>query len=351
MRGGERVLEALCDLYPDADIYTHVYDFSAVSQKIRSHRVICTFIQNLPNSRRWYQRYLPLMPLALEQLDMSAYDLVISSEAGPAKGIIVRPDAVHLCYCHSPMRYIWDQYSGYLDGKDLLTRTAMKAAFHYLRMWDVTSAARVDGFIANSAFTAARIRKYWRREAEVLHPPVDIERFQPSAQDEGYYLALGQLVAYKRPDIAVRAFTQSGRRLVVAGRGEELERLKCLAGPSVEFVEAPDDETVIGLLSGCRALVFPGVEDFGIVIVEAMASGKPVIAYRRGGAAETVLERQTGLFFDVQSPAALNAAVEAFEIDHSWVVPEMIRNHARRFSAEAFNEEFDRIVASAVRSG
>ena len=336
MRGGERVLEALCRLFPEADIYTHVYCPEAVSETIRSHRVRTTFIQGLPNARRWYKRYLPLMPLALEQLDLRGYDLVISSESGPAKGVIVEPDTPHLCYCHSPMRYLWDQYPGYLEGRDAFTKAVMRATFHYLRIWDESSAARVDGFMANSAYTAARIRKYWRRESSIVYPPVAVERFQVSEADEGYYLWLGELVGYKRPDIAVDAFSSSGRRLVMAGKGEELGRLKRRAGPSVEFFGPANDVEVAGLLAGCRALVFPGVEDFGIVPVEAMAAGKPVIAYRKGGASETVIEGKTGLFFDEQSPAALAAALAGLESGRVRFDPSVIRARAQEFGEPAF---------------
>ena len=344
MRGGERVLEALCEMFPEADVFTHVCRPERLSGAIRSHEIRTTFIQGLPFSSRLYKHYLPLMPLALEQLDLSDYDLVISSESGPAKGVIARPDALHICYCHSPMRYVWDQYPGYLDGKGAATRLAMKAAFHYIRLWDVTSAARVDRFVANSAYTASRVRKYWRRESVVVPPPVDIRRFSVSDRDEGYYLWLGQLVGYKRPDLAVEAFGRSGRRLVMVGRGEELGQLRRRASPNVEFVEGADDAAVARYLAGCRALVFPGAEDFGIVPVEAMASGKPVVAYRAGGASETVEEGVSGLFFDEPTSESLNAAVDALETDASWVDPAAIRLRAERFGVERFKERMREVI-------
>jgi glycosyltransferase involved in cell wall biosynthesis len=348
MRGGERVLEALCELYPQADVFTHVYEPSAISEKIRSHRVRTTFIQKLPFATKLYKQYLPLMPCALEQLDLHDYDLVISSESGPAKGIIVRPDAAHICYCHSPMRYIWDMYSGYLGGKGLVTKAAMRAAFHYMRIWDVTSATRVDRFIANSSYTAARIRKYWRREASVVPPPVEIQRFEASSGDEGYYLWLGQLVQYKRPDIAVRAFNASGRRLVVVGKGEELSRMRKMASGNIRFEEKADDSTVKRLLEGCRALVFPGVEDFGIAPIEAMASGKPVVAFRRGGALDLIVERKNGIFFDEQTPEALNEAIDDIEADRSWIEPEAIRSDLKKFSPEQFKRRIEEIVDETI---
>jgi len=290
------------------------------------------------------------MPLALEQLDLRGYDLVISSESGPAKGVITDPDTVHLCYCHSPMRYLWDFYHAYLDGRSPLVKAMMKASFHYLRIWDEASAARVDTFIANSAFTASRIEKYWRRDSIIVHPPVDIERFEATGKSEGYYLWLGQLVDYKRPDIAIQAFSESGRRLIVAGRGPELKRLKRISSPNIEFVESPDDATVKRLLEHCEALVFPGTEDFGIVLVEAMACGKPVIAYRRGGAAEAVVDHITGMLFDTQSPSGLNATIKEFEADRAWVDCQLIRKHAERFSEQAFQKRFLEVVDTSLHT-
>ncbi|MDP2816406.1 MAG: glycosyltransferase [Rectinemataceae bacterium] len=345
MRGGERVLEALCRMYPDADIFTNVYIPKEITETIKSHKITTTFIQNLPRVATWYQRYLFLMPLALEQLDLRGYNLVISSESGPAKGVITDPDCLHVCYCHSPMRYLWDMYPGYLSGKDFITKNIMKLAFSYLRIWDVTSAARVDRIVANSSFVAQRIHKYWRRESVVIPPPVAVERFTVSRTSGDYYLWVGQLIRYKRPDLAIKAFTSSGRRLIVAGAGYEIESLKSIAGPSIEFVGHVTDAEVTTLLVGCKALVFPGVEDFGIVPVEAMASGKPVIAFRRGGALESVVERETGLFFNEATPEALNAVIDAFERDSSWVNPDVIREHAERFTEAVFRKSFADVVS------
>ncbi len=348
MRGGERVLEALCRMYPDADIYTNVYIPDGISETIKAHRITTTFVQHLPKVASWYQHYLFLMPLALEQLDLRGYDLVISSESGPAKGVITDPDCLHVCYCHSPMRYLWDMYPGYLVGKDFITKNIMKLAFNYLRIWDVTSAARVDRIIANSSFVAQRIRKYWRRDSVVIPPPVSIERFSVSHSAGDYYLWVGQLIRYKRPDLAVRAFTSSGRRLVVAGSGYEIEPLRAMAGPNIEFIGHASDSDIERLLAGCKALVFPGVEDFGIVPVEAMASGKPVIAFRRGGVLESVEDRKTGLFFDEATPEALNRAIDGFEADSSWVDPDVIRRHAERFSEAVFLRSFAEVVSGSV---
>lgn len=224
MRGGERVLEALCELYPDADIFTHVYAADRMSPVIRQHRVRTTFIGSLPWARQFYQSYLPLMPLALEQLDLREYDLVISSEFGPAKGVLTRPDSVHVCYCHTPMRYAWNMYQDYMAGRRGPMRWAMAVLLHRLRQWDVTAAARVDHFVANSLNVAMRIRKYYRRDAMVIPPPVDVELFGSVANDvaSDTYVCIGQLIPYKRVDIAVEAFNRLGKKLIVIGEGSHM---------------------------------------------------------------------------------------------------------------------------------
>ncbi len=348
MRGGEKVLEALCELFPEADIYTHVHDAESISATINRHRIHTSFIAGLPRAKRWYQRYLPFMPLALEQFDLRGYDLVISSESGPAKGVIVAPDATHICYCHSPMRYLWDMYHDYLDQVGPVTRLLMRPLLHRMRMWDVTSAARVDHFIANSAWVAARIRKYWRREAEVIPPPVETRDFAPSAERGDFYLCVGQLVGYKRVDLAVEAFRRLDRRLVVIGEGEQSRRLRETASPNVEFLGWQSFASIRDHYARCRALIFPGVEDFGIVPVEAMASGRPVIAYRKGGALESVREDVTGLFFDAQTPEALAAAVRRFEEREASFDAERIVAHARGFDREVFKQRIADAVARAV---
>lgn len=315
MRGGEKVLEALCKLYPGADIYTHVYDPSAVSAEIRKHRIFTTFINSLPYANRMYKKYLPLMPMALEQLDLGSYDLVISSESGPAKGVIPTSPALHVCYCHSPMRYIWNMYNKYYETSGRLTRIMMPPLAHYMRTWDVATASRVDEFVANSSTVAQRIKSYYHRESQVIYPPVDTQAFHPVAADEleDYYLMVGELVSYKRPDLAVEAFNRMKAQLVVIGGGEMLGYLRKIAGPTVTILGAQPFEVLKHHYARCRALVFPGEEDFGIVPVEAMASGRPVIAFGRGGATETVVAGRTGLFFSIQSTEAVIDAVERFE--------------------------------------
>ncbi|MFQ5889924.1 MAG: glycosyltransferase family 4 protein [Gemmatimonadota bacterium] len=350
MRGGERVLESLCEIFPEADIFTHVYDPEAVSETIRRHRVRTTFIGRLPNAVRRYRKYLPLMPLALEQLDLRAYDLVISSESGPAKGVITSPGSLHVCYCHSTMRYVWDMYPDYLAGASALTRWLMRPIIHYLRMWDVTAAARVDHFICNSEHVSRRVRKYYRREAEVIPPPVDTESFTTSAETDDNFLFLSELVRYKRPDLAVEAFNRLGKPLVVIGEGEELAGLRRLAGPTVRLLGRQPFAAIRDHYARCRALIFPGEEDFGIVPVEAMAAGRPVIAFGRGGARETVVDGVTGLFFDEQTPEALCEAVRRFEAEEGRFSSERIREHARGFDRAVFKERMRASIERLLES-
>lgn len=340
MRGGEKVLEALLRMFPGADIYTHVYRPERVSDLIRSHRVYTTSVARLPFASRLYQKYLPLMPRALEEIDLSGYDLILSSEAGPAKGVIAPPDAAHLCYCHSPMRYLWDQYHVYRDGAGPLTRAVMPFLAHSLRSWDVTSAARVDAFVANSTHVAARIRKYWRRGADVVHPPVAVADFAPAVPGDvgDYYLWAGELAPYKRPDLAIEACNRLGLNLVVIGGPDKtMRQLARRAGPNISFLGQVPFDVLKLHLARCKALIFPGEEDFGIVPVEAMASGRPVIAYARGGALDTVIDGETGLLFRDQSVDGLIAAITRFEADALHRLdPAALVRHAARFDERAF---------------
>jgi len=336
MRGGEKVLESLCRLFPDADIFTHVYNPAAISATIKAHRIQTSFIARLPFATRNYQSYLPLMPLALEQLDLRGYDLIISSESGPAKGIIPPPGALHICYCHSPMRYVWNMFHDYRERSGFVTRLAMPLLSHYIRNWDVVSAARVHSFAANSRTVAQRLRAYYRRDSTVIYPPVAVDEFSPAAAGEigDYWLMVGELAPYKRPELAVEAFNRSGEKLVVIGGGEMLARLRTLAKPNVTLLGPQPFDALKRHYAGCRALVFPGEEDFGIVPVEAMASGRPVIAFGRGGATESVVDGQTGVFFQRQTVGDILDAVErceALRLD-----PKAIAARAKEFSADRF---------------
>ena len=344
MRGGEKVVEALCELFPEAEIFTHVYNPAAISKTIKSHRIHTTFIQKLPSAIRYYQSYLPLMPLALEQIDLRDYDLVISSESGPAKGIVVSPDTMHICYCHTPMRYVWDMYHDYLETVRGLTRLLMPVLVHFLRVWDLASAARVDYFIANSMHVADRVMKHYRREAEVIHPPVDTNAFIPSGEQDDFYLMVGQLLPYKRTDLAVDAFNRLGKRLVIIGDGDQLTPLKKRAKRNISILGYQPFSIIRDYYAKCKALIFPGVEDFGIVPVEAMASGRPVIAFRKGGALETVKDGVTGLFFDEQTPESLIDAIERYENMESEFSSDRIIEHAQQFDKKKFKQQFQKII-------
>jgi glycosyltransferase involved in cell wall biosynthesis len=339
MRGGEKVVEALCRLLPDADIFTLFYNPDRVSETIRRHRVQASFLQPL---RRSYRSLLPCMPMALESFDLRGYDLIVSSESGPAKGVIAASDARHVCYCHTPMRYLWDLYPAY---RNEWTRSGWKRAMmtpvaNYLRLWDFASAARVDEFVANSENVRRRIWKTYRRESQVVRPPVSVESFywKPA---EDYYLIVSELVAYKRVDAAVRAFNLNGRKLRVVGDGPEYKELKRAAAPNIEFCGRVPDEDLQDLYARCRAFLMPGEEDFGITIVEALASGKPVIALARGGALETVPEFG-GLLYE--QPEGLNQAIEQWDELESEVDPRVLQAYARQFSEAAFARDMKPIL-------
>src|SRR5450432_280596 len=297
LRGGEKVVEALCRLLPDADIFTLFYDPEKVSPVVRSHRVQASFLQPL---RRHYRSLLPLMPYALERFDLRGYDLVVSSESGPAKGVLTSSRTRHICYCHTPMRYLWDLYPDYqrdiVRGKS--RQLAMGVAANYLRLWDYASAARVDEFVANSANVQQRIWKAYRRESRVVYPPVPVEDFY-QRRSEDYYLIVSELAPYKRLDYAVSLLFQTGRRLKIVGEGQQAKYLRSLGGANTEFCGRVPYDQLRRLYAGCRALIMPGEEDFGMTAVEAQASGKPVIALGRGGALESVptTEPRGGVFF------------------------------------------------------
>jgi glycosyltransferase involved in cell wall biosynthesis len=347
MRGGERVVERLLGLYPQADIFTHVYDPAQVSAKIARARITTSFIDRLPAAKRFYQYYLPFMPIALEQLDLTGYDLVISSESGPAKGVITAPASLHLCYCHSPMRYLWDHYHQYRRAANPLARLAMPLVYNWLRQWDVSSSARVDLIAANSSFVRQRIAKVWRRDAEVIHPPVETALFTPSTEIDDYYLWVGAMVPYKRPDLAVDAFNANGLPLLMVGQGSMLKRLKSRARPNIRFIDRLDFNALRRAYARAKAFVITAEEDFGIAPVEAMASGRPVIALGRGGALDTVVPGRTGVFFANQESESLIAAVTEMELFLREFDPREAVAQAVRFAPEVFDERIKRFVAGA----
>jgi len=346
MRGGEKVLEALCDIYPEADIYTHVYAPEAISEKLKKHRIKTTFIQTLPFSKKWYSYYLPLMPIALESLDLTPYDLIISSESGPAKGIIPAPNATHICYTHSPMRYAWDMFHTYWGDSHWLKRIPISIMMHYLRLWDSNCALRSDFFIANSTFIAKRIRKYYRREATVIHPPVDIEKFTPIEKPSAdYYLWLGELTKYKRPLDAVQAFNQSGKKLIMVGEGDQYRTIQELTNENITLTSKVGQAELLELFQNCKALIYSGIEDFGIIPVEVMACGRPVIAYNQGGATDSVIHGRTGILYSELSPQGLNQGITEFEkIEHNFD-SEKIRTHSKSFSKMRFIQQFKEFLS------
>jgi len=352
--GGERVVEALAELYPQADLFCLIADPMTMTPRLQKHRLTTSFLQRIPGGRRWYKQLLPLHPVALEQLDLSNYDLIISSESGPAKGVLSSPDACHICYCHSPMRYLWDLYPLYRRAMRPLAGLALALTAHYLRMWDLASAGRVDHFVANSYNVAKRIKKHYRRDATVIYPPVDVSAGHLSERVDDYYLVVSRLIGYKRVDLAIEACNRLNRRLRVVGDGDQYKYLRKLAGPSITFLGRLDDEGVRENYAHCRALLFPGDEDFGIVPVEAQSFGRPVVAYGRGGALETVqglmagdrsnVERATGVFFAEQTNDSLVGALEFFESIETFFSPSFIRQSVERFDASNFKSEMSRFI-------
>lgn len=344
MRGGERVVERMLNLYPQADIFTHIVDPSAISSTLKKAKITSSFIGRLPFAKRLYQYYLPLMPIALEEFDLSSYDLVISSESGPAKGVITAPESLHVCYCHSPMRYLWDHYHQYRKEANPLARWAMPYMYNRLRQWDVTSSARVDKFAANSRFVQQRIHKVWRRDAEIIHPPVETSLFTPSIECDHNYLWVGAMVPYKRPDLAVDAFNHNGRPLLMVGTGNMAKSLKARAKANITFIDRLNFTELRRAYSRARGFIMTAEEDFGITPVESMASGRPVVAYGKGGAIDSVVPERTGLFFDCQTPASLADAVERMETFLPSFDPRHAVEQANKFSPERFDEKFAAIT-------
>jgi glycosyltransferase involved in cell wall biosynthesis len=351
MRGGEKVLEAFLEMFPQADIYTHVYNHKAISELIKRHNIYTSHINRLPFAKKLYQLYMPLMPNALMDFNLQSYDLVISSESGPAKGVVPNPNAYHLCYCHTPMRYLWDMYHEYYHKTSPLIRFFMKRLIPGLRLWDVVSSNLVDCFIANSQYVARRIQRCYNREAVVVFPPVNIEKYlQTTRKPQGFYLFFGQLNGYKREDIAIQACVKSGRKLVIAGSGKNKEWKKYKKNDMIKFMGRVTDEQIINLFSTAKALLFPGIEDFGIVPVEAQAAGCPVIAYRDGGALDTVKEGITGVFFNEQSAESLIGAMDYFkQNEYNFCNRQLFSDHVQKFSKTAFIERINRVIEKKER--
>ena len=354
MRGGERCLEVFCELFPDADLYTLLHVRGSVSPTIERRRIITSFIQRLPDAARRYRAYLPLFPAAIRALDLRGYDLVLSSSHAVAKSVRVPRGALHVCYCFTPMRYVWDLYDEYFGARaGGLTRLVMPPVAAVLRRWDRRTAAGVHHFVGISRFIADRIRRCYGRDADVIYPPVDVARFRIEEKPDAYYLIVSALTPYKRVDLAVEAATRLGRRLVVVGTGPEDERLRALAGPTVEFLGWKDDGQVAELYARCRALLFPTVEDFGITPLEAMAAGRPVIALGQGGALETVVPPggttpPTGLLFPRQTADDLVEAIRRFETGAVAFEPKALRRHAETFDRPVFKERIEAYLTACL---
>lgn len=345
-RGGEAVLEGLCRLLPDADLFTLFHDPASAGAAFRGRRIVTSFLNPL---RRHYRALLPLMPMALESFDLRGYDLIVSSESGPAKGVLAPSGARHICYCHTPMRYLWDLYPAYLHEwtRSKWKRAAMAPLANYLRLWDYASAARVDEFVANSRNVRNRIWRCYRREAEIVYPPVAVETFfwKPP---EDYYLIVSELVSYKRVDMAVRLFSQTGRKLCVVGDGPEYRSLRKLAAPNIEFRGRVSGGELREAYARCRAFLLPGEEDFGITAVEALASGKAVIALGRGGALESAPpeDRLGGVFYPEPQERELARAIERFEQVEAAISPGYLQASVARFSEARFLAEMGRILGA-----
>jgi glycosyltransferase involved in cell wall biosynthesis len=347
MGGAERVLLALHTRFPQAPIYTTIYDAARMDERFRAMDIRTSFMQRLPLVKRHHQPFLPLYPFAIERIDLRAYDLVISDSSAFAKGVVTRADALHICYCHTPMRWAWN-FEDYVERERLgrFSRMLLSPFIVWLRQWDHATAARVDYFLANSPNVAARIAKYYRREATVLPPPVDTARYAVATAPGDYFLIVSRLIPYKRIDLAVEAFTTLGLPLRIIGAGRDEARLRRMAGKNIEFLGwRPDDETRVQM-AGCRALIFPGEEDFGLAPVEAQACGRPVIAYGMGGALASVVDGVTGVFFGEQTPEALAAAVRRFRDEQ--FDPQVIRRHAEQFDTQRFLERFERFVEDRI---
>jgi glycosyltransferase involved in cell wall biosynthesis len=350
--GSERVVEQMLQVFPQADLFAIVDFLPPRQRQMLGRRAIQTsFIQRLPFARRAFRAYLPLMPLAVEQFDLDRYDIVLSSSHAVAKGVLTRADQLHISYVHTPIRYAWDLQHEYLRSGGLLAglrNVLARPILHYLRLWDRLSADRVDAFIANSEYVARRVQKTYRRHADVIYPPVDVERFTLHEGKEDFYLAASRMVPYKRIDIIVEAFRQMPeRRLVVIGDGPEYKRIARRATPNVRLLGYQDNDALTSHLQRAKAMIFAADEDFGILPVEAQACGTPVIAYARGGALETVIDGETGLFFGEQTPDSIVAAVDRFESQPPVCNPAAIRQHARRFSTARFCHELADFVARA----
>lgn len=336
--GAERVLQVLCSMFPEAPIYTTLYDPDATGRVFEGRLIRTSFLQHVPGASRHHHLFPWLMPLAVEQFDLSGYDIVFSISSSFAKGVITKPDTRHISYCLTPIRYLWDDSHKYLHESNypVLVKKFIPFFLSYLRIWDKEASIRPDEMVAISRFVSGRIKKYYNRSTDVIYPPVNMEKFRIAPTIGNYFLVVGRLVPYKKFDVVIRVFNELGWPLKIAGTGPQLEALKHIAKPNIEFIGAVDDEQLANLYMYAKALIFPQEEDFGIVPLEAMASGRPVIAYAGGGALETIVDGTSGIFFQEQTEASLTEALKRFaslQFD-----PMACRAQAEKFSVSAFQE-------------
>lgn len=338
MRGGEKCLEVFCELFPDATIFTLLHNKGSVSKTIESHKIRTSFIQHLPNAKTKYRNYLPLFPRAIEQFDLKNFDFILSSSHCVAKGIRIPQGAVHICFCHTPMRYAWLLFDDYFGSEAGAKKAFISLVIKRLRKWDLKTNEFVDFFIATSDNVKNRIKDFYHRDSDIINPPVDTTFFTPVGKKEDFYLVVSALVPYKRVDLAVQAFNGLDRKLVIIGTGNIADSLRKQAKANIEFLGWVADEKIREYYQRCRALIFPGEEDFGIVPLEAQACGTPVIAYAKGGALETITS-DTGVFFYEQTFPALRETVKKFEAQEPSFKNDIIRKNALRFDRETFKEK------------
>lgn len=341
--GAERVIENLSNMYPDAPIYTSIFNKKALPSFVHK-KIITSFINQLPFAKNNHRPYLKLMPYAFEEFNLSDFDIVISSSHSCAKGVITKPQTLHISYCHNPMRYVWDDFHSYLNHQRI-HRSLKSWLYYYLsdiRIWDRLAADRVDYFIANSKCVSDRIKKYYRRESEVIYPPCDINRFTISSKNGDYFLALGRLVAYKRFDLVLEVFNQLQLPLKIVGSGSELKHLKSNANKNIEFLGQVRDDELNQIYGNAKALIFPQYEDFGLIPLESMACGRPVIAYAYGGALETIINGKTGVFFFEQTVDSLKKAINSFL--ETKFDPCAIRLHTRKFDKTHFEKKITNFI-------
>ncbi|HEX4773755.1 MAG TPA: glycosyltransferase [Bryobacteraceae bacterium] len=353
--GGERVVEALANMYPQADLFALFADRGSMPESLRDRKLTTSFLNNLPLAHKINRLIFPLYPLAAESFDLQAYDLVISSDSPSIKGLMLNQSAVHLCYCHTPARPLWDNHSEARRQRPPLIRPFFSAGAHYVRKWDFCSAQRVDRFIANSQYISQRIAKYYRRESVVVYPPVEISKGYLSPTQDDYYLTVGRLVDTKRVDLLIQACNKLRKRLVIAGSGREMKRLKTIAGPNIEFLGRVADSELSDLYARARAFLFAADEDFGIAPVEAQSYGRPVICFGQGGSLETVrghgvTDQPTGLFFQEQTVVSICNAIQQFETIEDDFRPNLIQNHVRQFDLPVFEKRMRRIIDTTLHA-